>query len=130
MTSDKKNPYIALGKHLSELRSHQGWSLRRASQQIGGLSHSRLQDFERGTDPHSGIPTRPSEDQICRIARAYRVQPELLLVLAGYSPVGRLDEFEGRLIRMARLLNEGEKKALLDYLENLIERGESERDQA
>ena len=117
MTSDKQQkPYEALGQHLLELRLQHGWSLRRAAKEIGGISHSRLQDFERGQDPHSAIPTRPTEDQIRRIAKAYRVSKTMLLRLAGYSSVGPLSEWEETVVSVFRELNAESQKALLDYI--------------
>lgn len=114
MTSD--NSYHELGSHLLKLRQEKGWSLRRAAQAIGMLSHSRLQDFERGQDPHSALPTRPTEAQLARMAKVYEVPVERLLRLARYSSVGSLSEWEEELILLVRSLNDEQREKILAYI--------------
>jgi transcriptional regulator with XRE-family HTH domain len=118
MTSD--NPYRELGSYLLKLRQEKGWSLRRAAQEIGVLSHSRLQDFERGQDPHSAIPTRPTEAQLARMAKVYEVPVVHLLRLAGYSAVGPLSEWEEELILLTRALSDEQREQVLEYIGRLM----------
>lgn len=95
------------------LRTERGWSLRRAAGSIGEIKHSRLQDFERAADPHSARPTRPSEDQLRRIAKVYGTDPLPLLRLAGYSCVGPLEPWEEDLVLKARQLKPTQRAALV-----------------
>lgn len=121
--SDKhtaSSPYAEFGRTITALRAKQKWSLREAAKAIGGIGHSRLQDFERAVDPHSAIPTRPTEDQIRRMARAYQVDPGPLLRLAGYSAIGRLDEWEELLIIKARKLDDSQRGVLMKYTDSLL----------
>ena len=119
MPSDKPGPYADLGTLLLDLRTQRGWSLRRAVQEIGGLSHSRLQDFERGLDPHSAIPTRPTKDQLIRFAKAYQVEASRLYRLAGYSVVEDLTEWEEQVLVQLRNLTHSDKQQLEAFLGRL-----------
>lgn len=124
MNSDKERPptpYSELGRALLQLRTERGWSLRRAAAMIGDIKHSRLQDFERGADPHSARPTRPTEEQIRAIAKAYGTDPTPLLRLAGYVSIGPLEPWEEDLVIRARALPEHAREGVVEYLTKLAE---------
>ena len=111
-----QNPYEALGRRLYDLRVANGWSLRVAAKLIGGLSYNRLRDFEHGTDPHSGIPTRPNEEHLRRIAKAYKADAASLLLLAGYhAPVTR-EPWEDEVLQRLRSLPLDQRDRLLEVL--------------
>lgn len=101
---------------LYDLRREQGWSLRDAAVRIG-IRHGRLDELEKGMDNRTGRPAVPSYVTVVKIARAYDVEPDELLRLAGYEPGIELSEQERRLIEKFRGLDEGRREALLRSLE-------------
>ena len=113
MMSDKS--FVELGNQLSALRDKKGWSLRRAAQEIGGIGHNRLRDFERCQDPHSGQATRPTEDQLRRMAQVYDAPVRELLRLGGYSGVGPLSEWEEELVLLTRTLTDEQRVKVMDF---------------
>ena len=87
-----------------------------------------MQDFERGEDPHSARPTRPSEEQVRRMAKVYGVEPAPLLRLAGYSSIGQLAPWEEELILYMRSLPEEGRRRLVSQLASLLEASTGEAD--
>lgn len=49
-----------------------------------GISHAYLNQLEKGVDPRTGKPLKPSADTLKGIARAYNYPYERLLEAAGY----------------------------------------------
>lgn len=72
-------------------------SLRDAAKRIG-LSHSYLSILEKGIDPRSNAPAKPSPDTLKLISEAYNYPYEKLLQLAGYIEKSNIynenEEFE------------------------------------
>lgn len=58
-------------------------SLRVASDLIG-ISHSYLSTLEKGTDPRTGSPVSPTPETLMLISKAYNIEYEELMKLAGY----------------------------------------------
>jgi transcriptional regulator with XRE-family HTH domain len=71
------------GLYIGRLRDERGLSLRQAAKRIG-VSFSRLGEWERATDSHTGKAVLPPRAAIVDIARAYGVPADALLALAGY----------------------------------------------
>lgn len=115
-----KNPYVELGTALRTTRQEKGWSLRKAADAIKVVSYSRLRDFEHGEDPHSAIPTRPTEDQIRAIAKAYGCKSEPWLALAGYSTVAPMSSLEECLIQSFRRLEQCQQHQVLALVSKLV----------
>lgn len=113
--SDER-PFRDLGARLQALRLAHGLSLRAAAKVIGGISYNRLRDFERGEDPHSGIPTRPGEAHLERIAKAYKADLNELLRLAGYPVVSASGEWEEHMLLRLRALSPGQRDRMLELL--------------
>lgn len=51
-----------------------------------GISQTRLVSLENGRDRNTGRPTLPSPELTARIASAYQMPKQHLLLLAGYVP--------------------------------------------
>lgn len=58
-------------------------SLRAASDLIG-ISHSYLSTLEKGIDPRTGSPVSPTPETLMLISKAYKIEYEELMKLAGY----------------------------------------------
>ncbi|WP_077623801.1 helix-turn-helix domain-containing protein [Sediminibacillus massiliensis] len=71
-----------LYKLLKELRGKE--SLREASKRAG-ISHNYLSQLEKGIDPRTKKPIKPSPDTLKRLADAYNYSYNKLLSLAGYT---------------------------------------------
>lgn len=106
---------LPIGAELRRLRQERGLSLRRAAEQAG-TTHSRLREWEVGVDTHTGRPVLPPYDGVRRLARAYGVQADPLLRLAGYGPEPELPPEEQQLLAAFRALPEEERRALLASL--------------
>lgn len=104
--------WLALGADLKQLRVERGISLRRAAELIG-VNFTRLREWEMGVDAHTGRATRPSYDNIRRLARVYGVPAEPILRLAGYGPEPELPEDERRLLAAYRRLAASERESML-----------------
>lgn len=72
------------GRFIRDQRTAMGLSLREAARRVG-LSHFRLGEIEAGLNHRTGKPTRPSWDQVERIAEAYELPVHPLLAQAGYN---------------------------------------------
>lgn len=73
------------GSYLKAQRKARGWALKAAAEQIG-TSTSRLAEVERGKSYHTEHETRPSRELVERMAAAYGLPVDLLLIEAGYTP--------------------------------------------
>lgn len=105
-----------IGERLYRLREHRGWTLREAAKRAS-ISFSRLGEWERGQDAHSGKELRPSYQALCRLARTYDVPRDELLRLAGYEP--ELSDEEQGLLNAFRELPEESRSRLFELLTQL-----------
>lgn len=99
------------GEYLRQVRYEKDLSLRRAADLIG-IKHSRLNEIEQGKDAHSGKSFVPTYVTVVRLAKAYSLPPDELLVRAGYTPGIELEPAEWELVRGYRALG-GEKRLQL-----------------
>lgn len=90
------------GALLFQLREARGLS-QRAAAKLVGVSNTRLMSLENGKDKNSGRPTLPSPELTVRIAQAYRVPKDRLLMLAGYLPWLMDEDDVNQLISFAKL---------------------------
>ncbi len=74
---------LTLGLYLGRLRDERGLSLREVAKRAGG-HFTRLGEWERGTDAHTGKPVTPPREAFLRLARVYGAPPDALLAMAGY----------------------------------------------
>lgn len=72
-----------LGELLRRLRGKK--SLREAAEKAG-ISHNYLSIVEKGTDPRSGSPIKPTPETIMSLSKAYNYSYEELMKIAGYLP--------------------------------------------
>ncbi|MCL6599527.1 MAG: helix-turn-helix domain-containing protein [Alicyclobacillus macrosporangiidus] len=77
-----------LGEFLRRLRGKM--SLREAAEKTG-LSHTYISQLEKGVDPRTGKEISPSVAVLNRIADAYNIPRESLLLLAGYLDPEKYD---------------------------------------
>lgn len=101
---------------LFDLRKARGWSLRDAAIRIG-IHHARLDELEKGLDNRTGRPAIASYVTVVKLARAYEIEPDELLKLAGYEPGIELSEQERHLIEKFRAMDEAGREALIRLLE-------------
>lgn len=76
-----------LSKLLRQLRGNE--SLRDVAKRAG-ISHSYLSHLEKGVDPRTGKPLKPSADTLKGLARAYNYPYEKLLEAADYISPGTI----------------------------------------
>ena len=101
-----------IGQVLRTMRQQRGLSLRSVAQQLR-LSHSRLAEFERGVDAHTGRAIQPSYNTVRALARIYAVSPDPLLRLAGFTVVSDLTADEQELLACFRNLLEEARQGVL-----------------
>jgi transcriptional regulator with XRE-family HTH domain len=111
-------PLYPIGAEILRLRQERGLSLRDVAERTG-LNYTRIREWEKGVNNANGRPVIPPFEAILKLAKAYGVKPEPLLELAGYTPLGRLDELEQKLVDRIRALSHEQRMTLLTYLENL-----------
>lgn len=70
-----------LGELLRSLRGKK--SLREAAEKAG-ISHNYLSIVEKGTDPRSGSPVKPTPETLMSLSKAYNYSYEELMKVAGY----------------------------------------------
>ena len=116
---DERNDWLALGAELKRLRTERGLSIRRAAVQLG-VNFTRLREWENAVDAHTGRATRPSYENLRRLARVYAVPPDALLRSAGYGPEPGLPEPERRLLSAFRLLPSAEQEAVVNEIESRV----------
>lgn len=85
MIDDWETGVSDFGSYLKAQRKARGWTLKEAADRIG-TSTSRLAEVERGKSYHTEHATRPSRDLVERMAKAYELPADLLLIEAGYTP--------------------------------------------
>jgi transcriptional regulator with XRE-family HTH domain len=73
---------VNLGDLLRQLRGKE--SLRSVSKRAG-ISHNYLSIVEKGVDPRTGAPVKPSPDTLRSLSRAYNYPYKDLMLTAGYS---------------------------------------------
>jgi transcriptional regulator with XRE-family HTH domain len=108
----------AFGNRLHALRQARGWSLREAARFLG-IAFTRIGEYERGVDGHSGKPLVPPYRQVVRLARVYGVPEVELLALAGYDGALVLPEEEATLVRRYRHLSPAGREHLQRVLQQL-----------
>lgn len=82
---------VNLGELLRELRGKE--SLRSVAKRAG-VSHNYLSIVEKGVDPRTGAPVKPSPDTLRSLSRAYNYPYKDLMLVAGYSEIDDQDEQE------------------------------------
>ncbi|MEB3222239.1 MAG: helix-turn-helix transcriptional regulator [Candidatus Sericytochromatia bacterium] len=70
------------GSTVRRAREQRGWSLEDAARHIG-LSKSRLRELETGLSLKTRKPTRPTADNVARVARGLGLDQDHLAGLAG-----------------------------------------------
>lgn len=80
------------GAYLKEQRSRRGLSIRKAAALVG-VSPSRLGEIERGESYRTLRETRPSRELIESLARAYEIDVNGLLEMAGYQSAAAAPAF-------------------------------------
>jgi transcriptional regulator with XRE-family HTH domain len=103
---------ISFGLYIGRVRDKRGLSLRVASRKIG-VSFSRLGEWERGTDSHTGKPVVPPRHAVSDIARAYGVPADELLAMAGYRSDRDPSPQEERLLAAFRRLSAEVREAVI-----------------
>ncbi|SHH58226.1 helix-turn-helix domain-containing protein [Sporanaerobacter acetigenes] len=68
-------------------RKDLGLSLRKAAKLIG-ISHSYLNNLEKGIDPNTKAPVNPTPETLSLISEAYKIDYNELMIAAGYITVG------------------------------------------
>ena len=69
-------------------RKDLGLSLRKAAKLIG-ISHSYLNNLEKGIDPNTKAPVNPTPETLSLISKAYKIDYNELMIAAGYITVGK-----------------------------------------
>jgi len=72
-----------LGKILRTKRKELNLSLRKAAQLIG-ISNTYLGNLERGFDPRTNAPNKPTPETLKLISEAYKIDYNELMIAAGY----------------------------------------------
>lgn len=72
-----------LGNYIKNKRINLKLSLRDAAKLIG-ISHSYLSTIEKGIDPRSNAPIKPTPEVLQFISKAYGLEYNKLMQLAGY----------------------------------------------
>ena len=109
---------ITLGEYLYEVRRKRGWSLREAAKHVQ-LTHSRLDEIEKGRDARTGKHFVPSYINVIRLAKGYGLPPDDLLRRAGYEPGIELERLEWEVIGGFRRLSPERQQRLLQVLGQL-----------
>lgn len=107
---------LSLGLYLGRLRDERGLSLRDVAKRAG-VHFTRLGEWERSLDAHTGKPVTPPRQALLDLARVYGVPAEPLLALAGYRTGRDPSPDEERLLAAYRLLPEAERLVLLAEVE-------------
>lgn len=104
---------LSFGLHIGRLRDACGLSLRQAAKRVG-VSFSRLAEWERGTDSHTGKPVFPPRHAVIDLARVYGAPADELLALAGYrTSLEPATPEEARLLGAFRQLDAPGRQKLL-----------------
>lgn len=74
----------SLGSYLKKLRVSSGYSLHMAAQK-STLSHGYIRDLEIGTNRNNDTPLTPKPDTLRKLAHAYNVDFNQLMILAGHT---------------------------------------------
>lgn len=107
---------LAIGTELRRLRTERRLSLRHVADLVD-VHHTRIGEWERGFDAHSGRPVLPPFDAVRRLARVYGVPADGLLRLAGYGPEPQLPADEQALLGLYRGLGPDAREDLLRELQ-------------
>lgn len=74
------------------LRSIRGEDSLRDAKKKTGLSHNYISILEKGYDPRTGSPMRPSPDSLKAYAEGYNFPYTKLLIAAGYITYDQMQE--------------------------------------
>lgn len=114
-------------------------SLREFAKLCGNISHTQIDSIERGMDPRTNKPVRPTVDTLVKIARGTGVPVAYLAALAagedfnnakkfdndvqfvGPQKVDTLSEAETNILLKLRALNRKGNEKLSLYLDDLLE---------
>ena len=77
---DRSDNINKLGKFVRERRGDM--SLRDFAKQCGDISHTQIDSIERGTDPRTGKPVKPTIETLAKIAKGTGVSISYLAALA------------------------------------------------
>lgn len=110
------------GSYLKAQRKARGWTLKEAADRIG-TSTSRLAEVERGKSYHTDHATRPSRELVERMAYAYGLPVDILLIEAGYSPspARDLSQEDNRMLLLFQALPPDRKELALGILRLMAE---------
>ena len=72
-----------LGKILKDKRKELKLSLRKASELIG-ISNTYLGNLEKGFDPRTNAPNKPTPETLKLISEAYKIDYNELMIASGY----------------------------------------------
>jgi transcriptional regulator with XRE-family HTH domain len=110
------------GSYLKEQRKARGLTLSKAAELIG-ISTSRLAEIERGTSYHTDHATRPSRELVEKIAKAFDLPRDMLLIEAGHpvDAVSELSPEARRLLLLFETLSPERKRLALGMLRLLAE---------
>lgn len=103
-----------LGRRFSERRLGRGLSLRTVAGHAG-IAPAYLGILEKGENPKTGNPSRPSAAVLQNLARALEMDATQLLVLAGYPAVTT----DPQSLAVASTLREGRVPAIFDDLKDI-----------
>jgi HTH-type transcriptional regulator, competence development regulator len=110
---------IAVGIHLKKLREARGWTLRDVQEKTG-ISSGHLSLIENGQVKN------PSPSVLNRLAGAFEIAPDSLLVLAGYleskGPKARKSALEGVALSALKDLDEDEISQVTAFVQVLRQR--------
>lgn len=109
----------SLGQFIFETRRARSWSLRKAASAIG-VSHTRLDEFEKATDWHHGHAIRPPYDVVVRMARVYELPVHELLGRAGYCQLCDMEPEEAELLTAFRRMDAPTRQALLAHVRDQV----------
>lgn len=73
-----------LGEFLTSERKKRDLSLRDFADELG-ISHTYLQNLEKGSDPRTGNPVSPTVEKLDLISKSLGVSLDFLIKLAGYQ---------------------------------------------
>ena len=105
------NTESEIGRIVRELRGE--FSLRAFAQKCG-ISHTSLDNIEKGFDFRTGKPTQPKTITLLKIAKAANVP--LAYIIGEEKAPDKMPEAEDELIQLIRLMPEEMKKIYVDAL--------------
>lgn len=108
-----------LGDLLRKLRGKE--SLRDAAKRAG-LSHNYLSIVEKGVDPRTGSPMKPSTDTLRSLANAYGYPYEELLKVAGVLEKEEVSKEKNELLEDINKLTEVDRRLVEEMVKTLVQK--------